>query len=117
MDKPQIMTGIEGEKFTYRLRELWSETNMTQKELAKRIGIKETTLLNYLAENKLEVKPTKTNFWKICDYFDINPQYFKGEKEKSSRELLKEVKDELDNLKEEVQNDQGFFAKIIGVFT
>ncbi|MFW6007860.1 MAG: helix-turn-helix transcriptional regulator [archaeon] len=66
---------IDGEVFTERMRKLWKNSGLSQEELAKKIGMNGGTFQNYCWVGNNAV-PTTQNLEKICNYFNITPQYF-----------------------------------------
>ena len=55
--------------FAANVRALREEANLTQKELADRMGTTQRKV-SYWESGKIE--PDLENLWKICDYFDIS---------------------------------------------
>lgn len=57
------------------LRELRKLNNMTQKEVAEKIGIRHQSYQAYEAGKTL---PTLENFYALCVLFDVTPNYLLG---------------------------------------
>jgi len=61
-----------------RLRALMREENLTQVELAKRIGVKQNTISAWLLQKK---EPCITSLWLLADYFETDIDYLVGRKD------------------------------------
>lgn len=70
--------------FGDKLRELRTERNMTQEELANRLGIVKATVSGYETS---QTYPSIEVLIKLCDIFDVTSDYLLGRSE--SRTLLK----------------------------
>lgn len=70
--------------FSERVIKLRKETNITQSELAKRLGIPRTTYSNYENGNR---QPDYETLQKIANYFGVSSDYLIGMSEKSSSEV------------------------------
>ncbi|HEP1576751.1 TPA: helix-turn-helix domain-containing protein [Streptococcus suis] len=58
-----------------RLKELRKEKKLSQKELAKKIGVHYRTLQNW-ENGESQIKPDKAQA--LADYFEVNPAYLLG---------------------------------------
>lgn len=67
--------GFDIEKFSYRLTVLLDENNMTQTQLAKKIGTSNVTICRYLTCERL---PRLDVVTKIADVFNISLDYLLG---------------------------------------
>lgn len=72
--------------FAERLKELRKEAHLTQVELAKRLGIGQSSYADWERGKK---NPTKENLIKISQFFDVPLDFLVGNSDK---------KDELDNI-------------------
>ncbi|MBR2371327.1 MAG: helix-turn-helix transcriptional regulator [Clostridia bacterium] len=61
-----------------RLRALMKDENLTQVELAKRIGVKQNTISAWLLQKK---EPCITSLWLLADYFETDIDYLVGRKD------------------------------------
>lgn len=76
--------------FSERIIRLRKETNMTQSELAKKLGIPRTTYSNYENGNR---QPDYETLQKIANYFGVSSDYLIGMSDTSSN-VVKENKQE-----------------------
>ena len=58
-----------------RLREVIRQSNLTQKEIAKQIGVSFQTVSKYMRE---DVFPALDTFAKLCKLLDVKPDYILG---------------------------------------
>lgn len=61
--------------FTKQLNKLCKATDLSKAEIARTLGIAESTFYNYLSENYPSL-PVKPAFQAICELFDVKPDYF-----------------------------------------
>lgn len=64
--------------FIDRLKELLRDFGLSQYALAKRLGINQSTICNWLNGKK---EPSIESLWKLADYFDVSIDYLVGRKE------------------------------------
>lgn len=57
------------------LKELMREENLSQTELAYKIGVAQNTISVWLSEKKL---PSLQSLWVLADYFDVSVDYLMG---------------------------------------
>ena len=55
-----------------RIRELMKEENLTQVELANKIGLKQNTISAWLLNKK---EPSIRSLWLVADYFNVDIDY------------------------------------------
>ena len=70
--------------FAVRLKELRKEANLTQVELAKRLGIGQSSYADWERGKK---KPTQENLVKIAQVLNVSIDYLVGNSEEKSDEL------------------------------
>ena len=70
--------------FAGRLKELRKEANLTQVELAKRLGIGQSSYADWERGKK---KPTQENLVKIAQVLNVSIDYLVGNSEEKSDEL------------------------------
>ena len=58
-----------------RIRYLMEAHGLTQYALAKRLGISQSTLCNWLNGKK---EPSIESLWRLADYFDVTVDYLIG---------------------------------------
>lgn len=58
-----------------RLRECIKQSNMTQKEIAKKIGVSYQTVSKYMRE---DIFPALDTFAKLCKVLDVKADYILG---------------------------------------
>ena len=61
-----------------RIRELMKEENLTQVELANKIGLKQNTISAWLLEKK---EPSIRSLWLLADYFGVDIDFLVGRKD------------------------------------
>ena len=61
--------------FSMRLRELRASKRVTQKQVAKGIGLSERVYQSYELDEK---EPTLRNINKLADYFEVSTDYLLG---------------------------------------
>ncbi|MCI6734457.1 MAG: helix-turn-helix domain-containing protein [Clostridiales bacterium] len=61
-----------------RIRELMKEENLTQVELANKIGLKQNTISAWLLNKK---EPSIRSLWLVADYFNVDIDYLVGRKD------------------------------------
>ncbi len=61
-----------------RIRELMKEENLTQVELANKIGLKQNTISAWLLGKK---EPSIRSLWLVADYFNVDIDYLVGRKD------------------------------------
>ncbi len=61
-----------------RIRELMKEENLTQVELASKIGLKQNTISAWLLNKK---EPSIRSLWLVADYFNVDIDYLVGRKD------------------------------------
>ena len=61
-----------------RIRELMKEENLTQVELANKIGLKQNTISAWLLDKK---EPSIRSLWLVADYFNVDIDYLVGRKD------------------------------------
>ncbi len=61
-----------------RVRELMKEENLTQVELANKIGLKQNTISAWLLNKK---EPSIRSLWLVADYFNVDIDYLVGRKD------------------------------------
>lgn len=59
-------------RFVERLKYLMAIEHLTQGELARRIGISQSAVCNWLNGKK---EPSIESLWKLADYFDVTVDY------------------------------------------
>ena len=62
-------------KVIERIRDLMSAEKITQYALAKKLGISQSTICNWLNGKK---EPCIESLWAIADYFDVSVDYLIG---------------------------------------
>ena len=62
-------------RFVERLKYLMAIEHLTQGELARRIGISQSAVCNWLDGKK---EPSIERLWKLADYFDVTVDYLIG---------------------------------------
>lgn len=72
------MSTFSREKFAQRLHNLRIERHITQRDLAKALGVTDMTISRYEAGS---VEPSIDIIYRICDYFDVGLSYILGETE------------------------------------
>ncbi|MEZ7594623.1 helix-turn-helix transcriptional regulator [Streptococcus sp. 27098_8_76] len=70
--------------FAERLKELRKQANLTQVELAKRLGIGQSSYADWERGRK---KPTQENLVKISQVFSVSIDYLVGNSEEKSNDL------------------------------
>ena len=70
--------------FAERLKELRKQANLTQVELAKRLGIGQSSYADWERGRK---KPTQENLVKISQVFSVSIYYLVGNSEEKSNDL------------------------------
>ncbi len=70
--------------FSVRLKELRKQAHLTQVELAKRLGIGQSSYADWERGNK---KPTQKNLVKIAQVLNVSIDYLVGNSEEKSDEL------------------------------
>ena len=70
--------------FSVRLKELRKQAHLTQVELAKRLGIGQSSYADWERGKK---KPTQENLVKIAQILDVSIDYLVGNSEEKSDEL------------------------------
>ena len=70
--------------FAERLKELRKQAHLTQVELAKRLGIGQSSYADWERGKK---KPTQENLIKIAQFFDVPLDYLVGNTESKEAEL------------------------------
>lgn len=91
--------------FSYRLKSLRNARMLRQSELAKRLGIPLSELIEY----ESGIIPNDQVINKIANFFEVNREYLLGETDNSSFDLNKEVI--LDDLPDEYRNNLGAYIK------
>lgn len=117
----EVINLMEENIFAVRLKELREEANLTQNELAEKLGIGRATLSNY----ELGVrKPDIDTLQKIAMYFDVSSDYLLGISSIKKRDFLnslgkitkeeniKELKDFFKNK----ENVKAYFEYIVSLF-
>ena len=66
---------MELENIQKRLRESIKQSNLTQKEIAKRIGVSAQTVSKYMKEN---IFPALDTLAKLCSVLDVKSDYILG---------------------------------------
>lgn len=61
-----------------RIRELMKEENLTQVELANKIGLKQNTISAWILNKK---EPSIRSLWLVADYFNVDIDYLVGRKD------------------------------------
>ena len=61
-----------------RIRELMKEENLTQVELANKIGLKQNTISAWLLNKK---EPSIRSLWLVADYFNVDIDHLVGRKD------------------------------------
>ena len=61
-----------------RIRELMKEENLTQVELANKIGLKQNTISAWLLNKK---ESSIRSLWLVADYFNVDIDYLVGRKD------------------------------------
>lgn len=61
-----------------RIKELMKEENLTQVELANKIGLKQNTISAWLLGKK---EPSIHSLWLVADYFNVDIDYLVGRKD------------------------------------
>lgn len=61
-----------------RIKELMKEENLTQVELANKIGLKQNTISAWLLNKK---EPSIRSLWLVADYFNVDIDYLVGRKD------------------------------------
>lgn len=61
-----------------RIRYLMEAHGLTQYALAKRLGISQSTICNWLNGKK---EPSIESLWKVADFFDVTVDYLIGRSE------------------------------------
>ena len=61
-----------------RIRELMKEENLTQVELANKIGLKQNPISAGLLNKK---EPSIRSLWLVADYFNVDIDYLVGRKD------------------------------------
>lgn len=79
-----------------KLKELREKENITQANLARKLGVTSQTILNW--ENEI-YEPNISQLCKLADYFDVSLDYLVGRKE--SKEVINECINEIDKIKKE----------------
>ncbi|PBC87543.1 transcriptional regulator with XRE-family HTH domain [Caldicellulosiruptor bescii] len=117
----EVIDLIEENIFAMRLKELREEANLTQNELAEKLGIGRATLSNY----ELGVrKPDIDTLQKIANYFNVSSDYLLGmtpikkrDSLNSIEEIIKEKKvKELKNFFKHEENVKAYFEYIVSLF-
>ncbi len=60
-----------------RIKELMTEQNINQVQLAQKIGLKQNTISAWLLGKK---EPCISSLWVLADYFDVDIDYLVGRK-------------------------------------
>lgn len=60
------------EGFAERLRDLWLKSGKTQKEIARQMGVKRTTLASYLYADTM---PNALCLVRLCEIFQVSADY------------------------------------------
>lgn len=74
----QLKEGIMKIIVSERIRELMKEENLTQVELANKIGLKQNTISAWLLNKK---EPSIRSLWLVADYFNVDIDYLVGRKD------------------------------------
>ena len=69
---------LNGTDVSERIRELMKEENLTQVELANKIGLKQNTISAWLLNKK---EPSIRSLWLVADYFNVDIDYLVGRKD------------------------------------
>lgn len=95
-----IITGDDNNMFHERLRELRISRKLTQKELAERLGLTNTSTISKYETG--EVKPSVEIIDKVADLFGVTADYLMG------RSHEKSVKDETEELLEMLRTNPDY---------
>ncbi len=63
---------ISVEQIRKRLQEAIKQSGMTQTEIAKKIGVRQQTIANYLHQNKM---PALDTFANLCKVLEVDTNY------------------------------------------
>ncbi|MCI8370520.1 MAG: helix-turn-helix transcriptional regulator [Clostridia bacterium] len=63
---------ISVEKIRKRLQEAIKQSGMTQTQIAKKIGVRQQTIANYLHQNKM---PALDTFANLCKVLEVDTNY------------------------------------------
>ncbi len=70
-----MKTGIQLENIQLRLRAVIRQSSLTQKEIAKKIGVSAQTVSKYMSVN---VFPALDTLGRLCQVLDISADYILG---------------------------------------
>lgn len=75
--KKNIENTTHLEKFPERLGQLRTNNNLTQEKISELLNVSRQTLAKYETKNTASL-PDIAKFCKICDYFNVSPNYLLG---------------------------------------